>query len=88
MGELLDINKFKPHLAGKMVCLECKHNWVGVSPLGISALECPQCGMIKGVHVGVCCPDIAYTCKCGNHHFFIVYEGKALCCYCGEYHEF
>ena len=33
-----------PWCNGAAWCLECRHEWVAVWPLGAESLECPACG--------------------------------------------
>ena len=33
-----------PHEASKVKCDVCNYGWVAVRPLGLTKLECPQCG--------------------------------------------
>ena len=33
-----------PWCNGAAWCLECRHEWVAVRPLGAESLECPACG--------------------------------------------
>jgi hypothetical protein len=59
----------EPHSAGTRVCLGCRHEWVGVAPLGENTgLECPSCGMPKGVTkylYGADVGDSEFRCNCG-----------------------
>lgn len=39
----------EPSWAGPCVCLGCRHEWVGVGPIGYHAnLTCPECALPKG----------------------------------------
>lgn len=73
-----------PHLSGRCVCLGCKHEWVGVTPVGKhDGLECPACGLLKGVHVGIAYPVEMWQCgTCSAVLFFITKDG-AQCSVCG-----
>lgn len=84
-GELIDLDSKRPHTSGPVVCLECKHKWTGVIPVGTTSVQCPNCGTAKGTREGfVCPPDFTfYECPCGNYHFFIGVDG-AICCCCGK----
>jgi hypothetical protein len=33
-----------PHEVSKVKCDVCNYSWVAVRPLGLTKLECPQCG--------------------------------------------
>ena len=40
----------EPHWSGNCVCLGCRHEWVGVGPMGTHVcLQCPSCDLPKGV---------------------------------------
>lgn len=57
-----------PHITGPAVCLECRHKWVAVAPVGTWHVECPGCGTFKGVFDGLCQAqegDFAFICDCG-----------------------
>lgn len=90
-AEVISIRSKQPHLNGPVRCLHCKHEWEGVCEVGIiSGLECPECGLRKGVFVALCCPGEGhkyYQCNCGNAHFMIV-EGFTICALCGVKHTF
>ena len=75
-----------PHLSGKARCLQCKHEWVAVCPVGTEWLECPECHSIKGHMLYSCLrEDTAHwTCGCGNDLFYVVPEG-IYCPNCGEW---
>lgn len=87
MGEVIDIRANQPHLSGRAVCLECKHDWVAVAPLGTHSLECPACGLAKGTWFSTILPDEVWTCHCGNAAFVVTRE-YFMCTYCGQYQEF
>jgi hypothetical protein len=83
----------QPHWAGSCHCLECKHEWAGVGPVGtVAHLECPQCHLPKGVVRNLFGPDEgdhALVCTdCGNDTFTIYKRKKDLlkvvaCLACG-----
>jgi len=83
MGDVIDINANKPHLAGKAICLQCKHEWAQVAPHGTLGFECPECACAKGVFQGLVTPDSVWKCECGNHVHALTPEG-AQCLMCGE----
>ncbi len=84
--------KTERHGTGKAKCLACKHEWVAVAPLPVTAdLECPACGASRGVYQYPfdAAPDSAeWTCRCGNTlHKLIVradHTEYALCVGCGN----
>jgi hypothetical protein len=65
--------------------LACKHEWIVVAPVGkFDGFECPKCGLYKGVFMGTCSPEVAWTCNCGCNIFMLSPEG-IICINCGEY---
>jgi hypothetical protein len=78
----LDDYRHDPHLSGNAACLACKHTWVAVVPVGTTILDCPACGLGKGVYANLVVPDTAWECRCGCHHFFVSPE-KIICVLCG-----
>lgn len=38
------IDPIDPHEVSKVKCDVCNYGWVAVRPLGLTKLECPQCG--------------------------------------------
>ncbi len=65
-----------PHSAGKAHCTACKHEWVGVVPVGTVWLTCPGCGAQKGLLTYPCERDgLHWTCVCGNQLFNVMREG-------------
>lgn len=80
MGEVVNLLDRKPHLAGNAKCLACAHEWVAVSPTGVAALECPGCGLHKGVFKSLCEPSdgVVWHCKCGCDTFYI--DRSGVCC--------
>lgn len=74
-----------PHMTGEAVCLQCKHEWQAVTPIGITEFECPNCSVMKGVFKYNCQPDgekKIFMCNCGNT-YFVVTENSHLCALCG-----
>lgn len=43
----IDINENLPHKVSEVICIDCKHRWISVRPVGtpLKKLECPQCGL-------------------------------------------
>jgi ribosomal protein S27E len=37
----------QPHIAGVFVCVGCRHEWIGIAPLGVRWHECPACSLPK-----------------------------------------
>lgn len=57
-----------PHWTGPCRCLGCKHEWIGVAPVGTHVVECPVCGLNKGhaIHLfGADEGDLSLQCNCG-----------------------
>lgn len=78
-----------PHLSGRCVCLACRHEWLGVSPVGKpDGLECPACHLLKGAHVGLAYPSAdAWQCQCGCILFFVT-RTEYVCALCGTGQRF
>lgn len=74
-----------PHLSGPVRCVRCKHEWEGVSPVGVfEGLECPACGNDTGVRYCLTGPEDAYwQCNCGSATFTLPRTGAPVCCNCG-----
>jgi len=83
-GKVVDILEHMPHVSGKASCLGCGHWWVAVAPTGTVCLQCPECGLDKGVFHAVCVPDTYWTCTCGCAHFFVSGTTNIICALCGE----
>lgn len=86
---VIDFSKAKqertPHASGECVCLDCKHEWVGVAPVGEVWLECPACHLVRGRFLNPVVRNEAqrWTCLCGNDLFYITRE-CTYCPNCGE----
>lgn len=80
------------HLSGEAVCLGCRHKWVCVAPVGVSVLECPSCGCMKGIFrqlVGPGKEDSYFVCKCGCEAMTVYFtKGRTVigCMSCGIDH--
>lgn len=88
LNNVTDINAARPHTTGECVCTACGHVWVGVVPTGMVALECPSCGLVKGIRRGHVYPEYVKTCDCGSQYFQINDHFEAICVACGETYEF
>lgn len=44
MGEVLDLDTFRPHSTEEAECADCGHTWQAVFPKNTQWLECPNCG--------------------------------------------
>lgn len=80
-----------PHLAGEALCIGCRHTWAAVAPVGTSRLECPACGLGKGMfRYPIYCEDgdSLFTCNCGCEALIAyVREGRfrIQCMNCGTH---
>ena len=76
-----------PHMAGEAVCLICKYKWSAVAETGSVWLECPKCGVKKGLFIYECDRDEKHwECKCENQLFYITPKGP-YCPNCGAWQE-
>ena len=82
MGNVHDIHEKQPHMSGPCTCLHCRHQWVGIMPVGAVALECPSCGLEHGVIKAAACPETMFRCSCGCEAFWLSPDGP-MCRYCG-----
>jgi hypothetical protein len=75
----------RPHTAGKVLCLACSHRWTAAVPVGVAELECPSCGLVRGVW---CLPlelevgTHKWVCDCGADLFKLA-DRAAVCARCG-----
>lgn len=73
-----------PHLGGPCRCLDCKHEWHGIAPVGRLWLECPACTLIRGRFIGAAeQPVPVWHCDCGND-LFQVRADYIVCPNCGN----
>jgi hypothetical protein len=81
---VVSIEEARPHLVGPAFCLECRHRWVAVAPVGSTVLECPACGCFKGGRLAmVQRAGPHWVCNCENALFFIRQGGDIYCANCG-----
>jgi len=72
-----------PHRAGEARCLNCKHEWAAVAPVGAVTLQCPKCETFQGLFKGVSCTEFKqWQCDCKEWTFFIDEHGP-YCAHCG-----
>lgn len=88
MGGVIDFEARKlersPHRSGKARCLNCKHEWIAVAPIGTVDLQCTKCETFQGVFVGISATAFKqWRCQCGEYMFFID-EISPYCVHCGE----
>ena len=78
----------EPHLSGWAQCLDCKHRWMAVAPVGTRELDCPECGLNKGRFRNVCMPEKdaeIWVCQCGGDLFVVSKANGYMCANCGLY---
>lgn len=73
----------EPAMTGQARCLDCRHEWTAVAPIGARWLECPACGLGKGQFVKPIYPDEVWTCACGND-LFVLGRNNIFCPVCGS----
>lgn len=89
-AEVIDIQSRQPHISGPAVCLQCKHKWIAVAPSGTNILDCPECGLGKGIFANLCFPEEgqeSWSCNCGNGYFMVRPHG-CMCIMCGKMQVF
>jgi len=75
--------KRSPHRSGNARCLNCKHEWAAVAPIGTVTLQCPLCETFQGLFKGVSSTQLMqWQCVCKEWTFFIDEHG-AYCAHCG-----
>lgn len=80
-----DAEEKDPHLSGYGKCISCRHEWVSVAPVGVTALECPQCETMTGVWSSMIYPheDVEiWQCDCGGDVFWLLRDAF-MCLRCG-----
>ena len=45
---IVSLNDYRPHQAGRVVCMNCVNTWVAVFPSNSTGLECSECGAMEG----------------------------------------
>lgn len=55
MSKVTDIVEYKPHVVMQGICVACSYSCVSVSMVGNKRydLECPRCGQMKMVLIGM-----------------------------------
>lgn len=83
MGDVVNLDEYRPHTSGSCTCLECSAEWTGVIPAGVRAVQCPECGTHKGVRSGLVVPETTLLCPCCyNDLVFVTAPGLYLCPVC------
>jgi rubredoxin len=83
------LKKEDPWGSNTIICMNCKHEWIGVFPIGTDIFECPECNTHKGLLKYQFLPEKGEIreCKCGNTLFYIQREGH-FCPNCGIYQKY
>jgi len=55
--KVIELDLYRPHMAGEFICYHCLHNWVAVWDARCTELECPKCGKMTPVSMGAVDPD-------------------------------
>lgn len=87
MGDVISLDSARPHMQGPAVCLHCKTTWDAVALAGTWHLECPSCGLWKGVFQGLALAadgDQVWTCDCGGTLFQCTRSVGWRCVTCGS----
>lgn len=88
MGTIHDLSEKLPHMTGEALCLHCKRKWQAVAPIGTVILDCPECGLGKGVFANIAFPDREHwQCHCGCGAFCVTQKG-IHCLMCGVIQDF
>lgn len=93
MAEVVSLSAWKdsqvPHASGPARCLHCGHEWVAVAPVGVDFLECPACGLEKGVYFSLMTVsgEDHWACRCGGKVFGITPK-SIYCVKCGLDQQF
>lgn len=89
MGELciLESRRRNPHLSGETLCLQCGAKGVAVAPVGVTWMECDECGTMKKVFKYMVARDgDEWVCDCGSNLFKVTPNG-IYCPNCGAWQE-
>lgn len=86
MAEVISLDAHRPHYEGPVRCLDCKHEWQAVAPVGTLWLECPSCSLLRGRFIWpVQRQEILHLiCGCGNDLFHLTEYGP-YCPNCGDW---
>jgi hypothetical protein len=80
----------EPHGSGEAFCMNCRHEWIAVVPVGITRFECPRCHSYKGMWKFEFMPEVGSLMRlynCGNDLFRLTPDGHQ-CANCGVYQEY
>ena len=78
MGDLVELDAQRPHLAGPARCCGCGHRWVSVvdARADLQTLECPGCSQPEGQ---LLCGEECEEPACAPHRC-PVGPGQCACC--------
>jgi len=86
-NNVVSLDSARPHMRGPAKCLNCDHEWEAVDLVGSQILECPECGLDKGIWAALNLPkegDLVWTCNgCDGIYFFRVSGEGWMCATCG-----
>jgi hypothetical protein len=51
MTNVVRLDEHRPHTVKYVTCMNCAHDWVAVAPVGVTSLECSECGAMEGEQV-------------------------------------
>lgn len=92
MTNIIDLRRAvkEQHGHGEAFCLQCRHEWQAVAPVGTTQLECPECHTMKGLFRFPFAPSVGQMvreCNCGNQLFYLTPDGH-MCANCGTYQSY
>tara|TARA_Y100000815_G_C13263217_1_gene470132 strand:- start:118 stop:429 length:312 start_codon:yes stop_codon:yes gene_type:complete len=73
------------HVCGTAKCLQCRHEWEAVAPVGTIDLECPECSLPRGIwkyNFGPMEGDQMLVCDCGNDALSAYLRHGKMCVKC------
>lgn len=83
MSNVVSITAKQPHISGEAVCINCRHGWMAVAPLGTDELECPECKTLRGTWLRLTFPTVpVLTCACDNSFMLVLDTGNIMCARC------
>lgn len=69
MGDVANLDAYRPHLSGEAICVGCGHVAISVAPVGVTWFACGSCGAHRA-HMRLPCEVVkdtasVWTCPCG-----------------------
>ena len=83
----------EPHLEGEAQCIACQHRWAATAPVGTWQLECPSCGLMKGMFrypIDADEGDLSFSCICGCEALIAYFRNgkfRLQCMNCGTHQK-